>query len=116
MTTAIVDRLSALEFEQELRRIARLDRPLALENPLGAAVEQIARNPAYTQSRLLTRILSALTYDGGDFRRAELSALDSATRGIVIALMDACRAGTTVRAQWVSAVDAANAAQSSAEG
>ena len=115
MTAPIVDRLSALEFEQELRRIGRLDRAAVPQNPLAAAVEQIARNPAYTQSRLLTRILGALTYDGGEFRRAELSALDSATRAIVIALMDAYRAGTVAHAQWVSAVDAANAAQLSAE-
>jgi hypothetical protein len=105
------DALSALEFQDELRRIARLDVRASVAHPLSAAVEQIERHPAYTQSRLLTRILTALTYATGQFRQAEVATLDSPTRALVIALMDDCRAGTTPHAEWIKAVNAANAAE-----
>jgi|KBSMisStaDraftv2_1062788.scaffolds.fasta_scaffold1733597_1 hypothetical protein len=107
----MIDVLTATQFQEELRRAARLDAPCALENPLAEAVQQIQKNPTYTQSRLLTRILDALTYTRGDFRRAEISALDSSTRAIVIALMDSLRAGTTARTKWEEAVNSANLAQ-----
>lgn len=110
------DVLSPAQFQDELRRAARLDPPCLADNPLAAAVKQIQQNPTFTQSRLLTRILNALTYERGDFRRAEISALDSATRAIVMALMNASSAGTTTRAQWEDAVKAANAAQLVADG
>lgn len=103
--------LSATEFQDELRRIARFDGPSAIEHPLHAAVAQIEQNPAFTQSRLLTRILSALASGQGEFRRAELATLDTATRKIVIALMDSARAGTATSAQWGKAVDTAHAAE-----
>lgn len=103
--------LSATEFQDELRRIARFDGPSAIEHPLHAAVAQIEQNPAFTQSRLLTRILSALASGQGEFRRAELATLDTATRKIVIALMDSARAGTATPAQWGKAVDTAHAAE-----
>lgn len=107
--------LSAARFQEELRRVAR-SRPGALVgNPLDAAVKRIEQNPAYTQSRLLTRILSALTYREGEFRRAEVSAFDSETLAMVITLMDAHAAGTSTREEWVCAVDAAKAAQLGAQ-
>lgn len=102
--------MSALQFEEELRHVARFDVRPPVENPLAEAVQRIKDNPAFTQSRLLTRILTALTYQRGEFRRAEASALDSATLGIVIALMNAARAGTTARDDWINAVTAADAA------
>lgn len=108
--------LSAVRFQEELRRIARF-RPRALiGNPLDAAVRRIEQNPAFTQSRLLTRILAALTYQQGEFRRAEVAALDSETLAMVITLMDAHATGTSTREEWVCAVDAAKAAQLSAGG
>lgn len=110
-TGAGPDALSAVEFQDELRRIGRFDVRISIADPVGAALEQIQRHPVYTQSRVLTRILSALTYSGGEFRRAEISALDSATRALVIALMDDCSAGTTPKAAWIAAVSAANAAE-----
>ena len=103
--------LSAVRFQEELRRIARFLPSLLVGNPLDAAVKRIEQNPAYTQSRLLTRILAALTYQQGEFRRAEIAALDSETLAMVIALMDAHAAGTTTREEWICAVDLANAAQ-----
>jgi len=109
------DTLTAEEFQRELRRSARNDGP-AVENALGAAVVQIEHDPATLQSRLLARILSALTYGVGQFRRAELSAFDRPTRALALALVDARTAGTTPVEAWEHAVDAAGAAQLAAEG
>ena len=108
---AVGEVMSSLQFQDELRHVARFDLPHAGDNPLAAAVQTITDNPAFSQSRLLGRILTALTYQRGEFRRAEASALDSATRKIVVALINADRAGTTVRADWEKAVTAAEAAQ-----
>ena len=74
-------------------------------------MKKIEKNPAFTQSRLLTRILAALTYQQGEFRRAEIASLDSETLAMVITLMDAHAAGTTTREEWICAVDLARAAQ-----
>ena len=98
-------------FLEELRRIARYGRPLPVGDPLAAAVRRIENAPAFAQSRLLTRILAALTYQVGEFRRAEVAALDSATLDMVISLMDMHAAGTSAREDWVRAVDAAKAAE-----
>ena len=108
--------LSPARFEEELRRVARFRPRVPFVGPLDAAVRKIEANPAFAQSRLLTRILTALAYCEGEFRRAELSALDVVTLDIVIALMDACAAGTSTREDWVRAVDAAQAAQLGAGG
>jgi hypothetical protein len=108
---AAVEQLSAAGFQEELRRVAHFcPRPPA-GDPLAAAVKKIEQNPAFAQSRLLTRILTALTYQKGEFRRAEAAALDLDTLSTVITLMDACAAGTLAREEWIHAVDAANAAQ-----
>jgi hypothetical protein len=104
------DVMSFLQFQEELRRVARFEVRPPVANPLAEAVRQIKENPAFTQSRLLSRLLTALTYERGDFRRAEASALDSATLGLVIALMNAAHAGTTARDDWVNAVSASDAA------
>jgi hypothetical protein len=108
--------LSPARFEEELRRVARFRPRVPVGDPLDMAVKKIEQNPAFTQSRLLTRILTALAHREGEFRRAELSALDVASLDIVIALMDACAAGTSTRDDWVRAVDAAQAAQLGAGG
>lgn len=111
LSAAAVDVMSSLQFQDELRRVARFDLPHAGADPLAEAVQKIKDNPAFSQSRLLGRILTALTYQRGEFRRAEASALDSATLKIVIALMNENRAGTTTRDDWVNAVAAVEAAQ-----
>jgi hypothetical protein len=111
-----VEMMSAAGFQDELRRAARYCPRLPTGDPLAAALKKIELNPAFTQSRLLTRILTALTYQKGEFRRAEAAALDLDTLSIVITLMDACSAGTLARAEWIHAVDAANAAQLGAGG
>jgi len=108
--------LSIPQFLAELRRAARFRRAPAIGNPLDAAVRRIECSPAFAQSRLLTRILSALAYQQGQFRRAEVAMLDAETLDMVIALIDASVAGTTSREEWVCAVDLANAAQAGAGG
>ena len=114
-TTSRSDALNAAEFPNELRQSARLDRPLVIADPLAAALAQIEQHPSFAQSRLLTRILSALTYADGTFRRAELSTLDLPTRGLALALVNSSAEGSAPREAWVKAVDAANAAQLAAE-
>lgn len=112
-----VDLLSIARFQDELRRAAKFFRPrLPAADALAEAVKKIQSNPAFAQSRVLTRILSALTYQEGEFRRAEASLLDSDTLFMVLTLMDGYAAGTPVREEWIRAVDAARAAELSAGG
>ena len=106
-----VELLSIPRFLEELRRVARFRSGAPIGDPLDAAVRRIEKNPAFTQSRLLTRILAALTYQQGEFRRAEISALDAETLAMVVTLMDVHAAGTSTREEWVRAADAAKAAQ-----
>lgn len=107
--------LSPARFEEELRRVARFRPGIPIVDPLGVAVRKIEQNPAFTQSRLITRILVALTYQQGEFRRAELAAFDSGTLAMIITLMDAYAAGTSTREEWMRAVEMARAAQLGAE-
>jgi len=107
--------LSPARFEEELRRIGRYRPRTPIGDPLDTAVKKIEKNPAFTQSRLLTRILAALTYQQGEFRSAEAAALDSETLDMVLTLMDVHAAGTSTREEWVCAVDLAQAAQLGAQ-
>ncbi len=102
--------LTALQFQEALRQVIRFRPQLPVENPLAAAAKQIAQNPAFSQSRLLTRILDALTHQRGEFRRAEITALDAQTFALVLTLMDAFAAGTYTRAERELAVKTAKAA------
>ena len=114
--TVVSELLSAAQYQDALRQVVRFrDQPLA-GDPLASAVKLIEQNPTFAQSRLLTRILVALTYEQGEFRRAEVGALDAGTYAMVIALMDAFGAGTTTRAAWEQAVTAARAAELGAAG
>ena len=111
-----IELLSAVRFQEELRHVARFRPRLSVGDPLAAAVRKIEQNPAFTKSRLLTRILAALIYQEGEFRRAEIATFDSETLAMVIALMDAHADGTSTREEWVCAVDAAKTAQLGAGG
>lgn len=102
--------LSAVGFQEELRRVVRYRTSPPIGDPLDAAVRRITQNPAFTQSRLLARVLTALLYREGEFRRAELATFDSDTLAMVIALMDAHAAGTSSREEWVRAANDAKAA------
>ena len=99
-----------LEFQDELRRVARYDRGLPVANALDSAVKAVTENPNQAQSRLLRRVLTALTYERGQFRRAEAASFDSKTLSIVIALMNAARTGIAERGAWIDAVAACDAA------
>src|SRR5689334_22044691 len=106
----MTDVMSLSQFQDELRRIARLDVSQPPPNPLSAVVQKISENPACGPARLLGRMLRALTYECGEFRRAEASAFDTATLRLAIALMNAARTGTHPRAEWLDAITAADAA------
>jgi hypothetical protein len=106
----MTDIMSLAQFQDELRRIARFDVSAPVANPLSATVQKISENPALPQARLLGRMLRALADDRGEFRRAEASAFDTATLRLVIALMNAARADTNTRAEWLNAISAADSA------
>ncbi|HEY7657150.1 MAG TPA: hypothetical protein VH881_09835 [Burkholderiales bacterium] len=102
--------LSVGRFVDALRHVTRFRSSPLIGDPLDAAVRRIENNPAFSQSRILARLLAALTYEMGEFRRAEISAFDSETLAMAIALMDAHAAGTSTRDEWARAVDRAIAA------
>ncbi|MGE0357524.1 MAG: hypothetical protein AB7P08_11490 [Burkholderiales bacterium] len=108
--------MSATQFRNALRHVIHFRQQAPVADPLASAVERIGRNPAFAQARLLIRILVALTHDRGEFRRAELGALDAETYALVIGLMDSFEAGTYERAQWDTAVESAQAAEMGACG
>ena len=110
------DVMTALQFQEELKRIARFEPVLAVENPLADAIRRIKVNPALAQSRILGRFLIALADGQGEFRRAEASALDSPTLRLVLALMSLERAGTRTRPEWMDAAAAARAARLDVDG
>lgn len=114
--TVVSELLSASQYQDALRQVVRFREQPQVGDPLASAVKLIEQNPAFAQSRLLTRILVALTYEQGEFRRAEVAALDAGTYAMVIALMDAFGAGTTDRATWEQAVTAARAAETGTAG
>lgn len=99
-------------FQEELRRIAHGRIGPAMENPLEAAIKKIGGNPAFSQSRLLARLLIGLVRGQGEFRRAELTAFDLPTLAMVVALLDVHRAGTVAREVWLRATDLADAVHS----
>ncbi len=103
--------LSVARFQEELRLGVQALVPPALSSALAEVIKSIELNPAFAQSRLLARVLSALLSQAGEFRRAEVFALDSKTRALVIALMDAFAAGVPGREEWQRAADSATAAQ-----
>ena len=106
----IADLMSLREFEEALRRVARFETGAAITDPLPAALKLIADNPARHGSRLLGRLLHALSEKTGEFRRAEISAFDSPALKVAIALINAAHAGTNTDRQWLDAVTAADAA------
>lgn len=107
---APADRMSLAQFEQELHRVARLGTVVPVSDPLVAALKLISDSPARYASRLLGRLLRALSEQAGEFRRPEISAFDSAGLSVAVALIDTAHAGTKTDRQWLDAVSAADAA------
>ncbi|OGA43214.1 MAG: hypothetical protein A3G25_07540 [Betaproteobacteria bacterium RIFCSPLOWO2_12_FULL_63_13] len=103
--------LSAAQFQDALRQVIRYRQQLPVDDPLASTVKSIEQNPAFSQSRLLTRVLDALAYQRGEFRRAEIDTLDAQTLAMVITLIDAYAAGTVTRVALEHAVAAVKAAE-----
>ena len=110
------DSLTMDEFDHELRRTVRADAIAAVDDPLAAVLLQIEQQPLHLQSRLLTRILSALTFGVGPFRQSELFTLDRSSRTLALALANARAAGSAPLSAWEAAVDAAGTAQLATSG
>lgn len=104
------------QFEGELRRVARMVPKTTMDDPLAAIVQKIVQNPAYNESRLLTRLLTALTHHRGEFRFAEAAVFDTATLALIVGLLDTRKAGSVSDSQCQLAVQAADAAQMSVGG
>ena len=104
------DLLSGLEFLDALRKVVGFRVYPDVVDPLGLVVERIVKQPAVSESRLLLRILVTLVHARGEFRRAELAALDGPTLALVIHLMDLRSARTRPDQDWTGAVAAAEAA------
>ena len=103
------DCLSLDQFESELQRFTHSRPVIAVEEPLQRALKLIEENPALGRSRLLVRILFALSGRHAEFRYAEVASLDSATISLVMQLMQARRSGATAEKEWLQAAEKANA-------
>ena len=103
------DVTSAAEFFVMLRQVVSFREQPAIGDPLKHAVDQIRVNPAFAQSQLLKRILVALV-TGGDFRRAEATALDASTHALALSLLELRRTGARPNQSWSDAIEAAEAA------
>ncbi len=110
-TAEVIEQQSFARFLEALRHLTRFMTGPAVENPLDAAAKRIETNPAYTQSRLLTRLLAAMASRQGEFRIAEISVFDTDTLAVIVALMNLHDAGTATPADWQRAVDRAHAAE-----
>lgn len=80
--------LSVDQFEQLLRRAARFIPKGTVADPLDALVQKVVQHPAYSESRLLARLLAALTFQQGEFRVAEAAVFDSRTLALIVGLLD----------------------------
>ncbi|MDH4150901.1 MAG: hypothetical protein OEW79_03405 [Betaproteobacteria bacterium] len=108
---AVPAQQSFARFMGALRHITRFMTGPLLENPLDAAVQRIEANPAFTQYRLLTRLIAALPGEQGEFRVEEASVFDRDTLAVILSLIHAHDAGTTPSAEWRQAIDRAESAQ-----
>ena len=102
---------SFARFIDALRHITRFMTGPLMEKPLDAAVKRIEADPAFTQYRLLTRLIAALPGQQGEFRVEEASVFDRDTLAVIVSLIHAHEAGTTPPADWQRAIDRAEAAQ-----
>lgn len=106
-----VEEHSFARFLAALRHITRFMTAAANGHPLNDAVKHIESNPAFAQSRLLSRVITALNTREGEFRPAEISVFDGETLKLIVGLMNAKDAGTFTSGEWDSAVTRIHAAQ-----
>ncbi len=106
-----VEEHSFSRFLTALRHITRFMTASADGHPLNDAVKHIESNPAFAQSRLLSRVITALNTRQGEFRPAEISVFDGETLKLIVELMNAKDAGTFTSGEWDSAVKRIHAAQ-----
>lgn len=109
--SSVLEQQSFARFLEALRHIIRFMSDPPIENPLDAAVQRIEANPAFTQHRLLARLLSALPVRQGMFRIEEVSVFDRDILTIIQSLIHAHDAGTSPPADWQRAIDRSHAAQ-----
>ena len=95
--------LSIDQFEHELLRFTHSRPFVPVADPLDRIVKLIEDNPAFTSSRLLVRLLAALSGKSETFRHAEVGSLDSGTISTVVQLMQARRTGTPAADVWTRA-------------
>lgn len=99
------DDLSLTQFELELSRFAHSRKGEPRDDALGHVIGLVKENPFHARSRLLARILSALSGMQASFRPAEVGSLDASTIALVQQLIVLRRAGTVSAETWVSAAD-----------
>ena len=99
------------QFQAELRRIARFTPRASAEDALTAIVDKVVQHPAFSESRLLARLLTAITYERGEFRLAEAAVFDSDTLALIVSFLDGLSAGSVSDAQCQRAVASVEAAQ-----
>lgn len=102
--------LPAHEFLERLRSVVAFREQPVVPDPLQHAVNEIVNNPAYSQSRLLLRVLVSLGTGTGEYRVAELATFDATTLALVRALLDCRAAGSRPHADWTDAIAKAQAA------
>lgn len=102
---------SFARFQEALLHITRFMSPPLLENPLDVAIQRIEANPAFTQFRLLTRLIAAIPRQQGEFRMEEASVFDRDTLSLILSLFRVHEAGTSPPADWQLAIDRARSAQ-----
>ncbi len=106
-----LEQQSFMSFQDALRHLTRFMTGTALENPLDVAAKRIESNPAFAQSRLLTRLLAAMSIQRGEFRLEEISVFDKDTLSVIVALLNTHDTGAATPADWQSAVNRAQTAQ-----
>lgn len=106
-----VEEHSFAGFLAALRHLTRFMTAATGGHPLNEAVKSIETNPAFMQSRLLARLITALNTRQGEFRTAEISVFDGETLKLIVGLMNAKDAGTFTSGEWDSAVNRIHDAQ-----
>jgi len=104
------DLMSGPQYLAALRQVVGFREQAAVSDPLREVVDRISADPHMLQSRLLMRILVALTSGAGAFRRAELAALDAPTHALVLGMMNIRASDLQGQTEWDHAVMLAEAA------